>query len=75
MLLNGNAFDKLLPPSERRQAIYLSLFFYSFVMNVDKDTEYVTLRIMYRKTGRDWKEITGSRASTTGNTEKRGISG
>lgn len=75
MLLNGNAFDKLLPPSERRQAIYLSLFFYSFVMNVDKDTQYVTLRIMYRKTGRDWKEVTGSRASTTGNTEKRGISG
>lgn len=44
-------------------------------MNVDKDTEYVTLRIMYKKTGRDWKEITGSRASTIGNTEKRGISG
>jgi hypothetical protein len=73
MILNGKAFSDILPPSARMSAEYVSVFFYNFILNVDKEMKYMTIRILYKKAGGEWKELIGSRGSSIGNQDRRGI--
>jgi hypothetical protein len=75
IIMNGKAYEAILPPSARQNARYLMLIFYNFVLNVDKKTDYMTTRIQAKKTGGEFVELPGSRGSTWNNNVVRSLFG